>query len=71
MAGPAAGRLPTFLVAGFPKCGTTSLAAWLSAHPEIHVPPRKEIDYFDLHFSRGIEWYRSQFSGATSEACWR
>lgn len=28
---------PNFLIVGAPKCGTTSLAAWLDQHPEIQV----------------------------------
>jgi hypothetical protein len=58
------GGLPTFLLAGFPKAGTTSFAAWLSDHPSVFVPPRKEIDYFDVHWDRGPAWYQDQLRGA-------
>lgn len=36
-----------FLVIGAQKAGTTSLAKYLSAHPEIFVPPAKELPFFN------------------------
>lgn len=39
-------RLPNFLVAGFPKCGSTSLHYYFNEHPEIFMPSRKELHYF-------------------------
>lgn len=62
----AAGRLPTFVLAGAMKAGTTSLAAWLDAHPDIHVAPQKEVAFFNNphHWWLGVDWYRRQFAGA-------
>ena len=37
---------PNFFIIGAPKCGTTSLAQWLSAHPEIYMSPWKEPHFF-------------------------
>ena len=41
----------TFFIVGAPKCGTSSLADWLSAHPDVFVSPFKEPHYYahDLH----------------------
>jgi len=39
-------KLPNFLLAGAPKCGTTSLYHLLKNHPEVYMPPRKEPYYF-------------------------
>ncbi len=39
-------KKPNFIIAGFPKSGTTSLFAYLSKHPEIYIPHRKEMNYF-------------------------
>lgn len=33
---------PNLFIFGFPKCGTTSLAAFLSMIPDVYVPPNKE-----------------------------
>jgi sulfotransferase family protein len=39
-------RLPNLVVAGAPKCGTTSLYHYLKQHPEVYLPTRKELHYF-------------------------
>jgi hypothetical protein len=39
-------KLPNFIVAGFPKCGSTSLYYYLYEHPEIYLPKQKELHYF-------------------------
>ena len=39
-------KLPNFLVAGFPKCGSTSLYYYLYEHPEIYLPKQKELHFF-------------------------
>ena len=38
--------LPNFILAGFPKCGTTSLYHYLAGHPEIFMSALKEPHYF-------------------------
>jgi Sulfotransferase domain len=58
------GRLPTFLIIGTPKSGTTSLASYLSQHPEVFVSAEKELHFFDNRFDRGVDWYRSNFAGS-------
>jgi hypothetical protein len=37
--------LPNVVIAGAPKCGTTSLFVWLVAHPEVCGPSLKETNY--------------------------
>jgi len=37
---------PNVIIAGAPKCGTSSLFSWLSEHPEVCVSSRKETRYF-------------------------
>lgn len=67
--GTGAGRLPNFLVIGATKCGTSSLHAWLSDHPDAYVHPRKELRFFteEHNLARGLDWYRAQFAGAGEE----
>ena len=35
-----------FIVAGFRKCGTTSIYKVLSQHSQIYIPAVKEVDFF-------------------------
>lgn len=58
--GPA-GRLPTVLLAGVPKAGTSALARGLADRPDVYLPADKEVHFFDEHRARGLDWYRSQF----------
>jgi sulfotransferase family protein len=62
------GRLPDFLIVGAGKAGTTSLAAWLRAHPQVFVPAEKELHFFDRSWDRGVDWYRAQFAEAPADA---
>jgi len=39
-------RKPNFFLVGAPKSGTTALATYLKAHPDIFMPERKELGYF-------------------------
>ena len=39
-------KKPNFIIAGFPKCGTTSLHHYLNEHPEIFMPEQKELHFF-------------------------
>lgn len=45
------GRLPDFLVIGAQKSGTTWLYGNLLYHPEVWVPPIKEINYLNQRFA--------------------
>ncbi len=58
------GSLPDFLGLGVQKGGTTTLHEWLSSHPQVHLPPVKELHYFSLHHERGPAWYAAQFADA-------
>lgn len=63
-------RLPNFLVIGAMKAGTTSLYHYLRAHPQVHMPPVKELDFFveEGNWRRGMGWYAKQFEGAPAAA---
>lgn len=61
--------LPTFLVIGTKRGGTTSLINWLFSHPQVlpMFPAAQQIKsphYFDLHYDRPETWYRSHFPTA-------
>ena len=38
--------MPDFVIAGVARAGTTSLSSWLGQHPDIHVSPVKETNFF-------------------------
>lgn len=46
------GRYPDFLCIGAQRSGTTWLHANLSGHPDLWLPPYKEIHYFDQIYCR-------------------
>jgi len=58
------GVLPTFLVIGAPKAGTTDLWQQLRRHPQICMAAVKETRFFshDESFARGWQWYSSLFN---------
>ncbi len=53
--------LPTVLLIGGQKCGTSSLHHYLVQHPDIGEPQHKEVHYFDINADRSTRWYRAQF----------
>ena len=63
MASSGDGALPTFLVIGAAKCGTTSLHRYLDLHPEIGMSRLKEPHFFlgRKAWMRGVDWYRTLF----------
>ncbi len=62
-------QLPGFLCVGAAKSGTTSLHEILSAHPDIYLPERKEIHFFenDENYSKGLKWYEQYFLAYKNE----
>lgn len=57
---------PDFLIIGTKRGGTTSLWNYLVEHPDVlpMFPSAQEIKsphYFDIHYDKGREWYRSFF----------
>jgi Sulfotransferase domain len=54
-------KLPTFLILGAQKCGTTSLYSYLSQHPEVYMSVPKETNFFNIHYEQGLEYYWNTF----------
>jgi hypothetical protein len=54
-------QLPSVVIVGAQKAGTTQLYSYLAKHPRIFAGVKKEVDYFSKHAQRNIAWYRSQF----------
>lgn len=61
---------PNFFIVGAPKCGTTALYTYLSAHPDVFMPDRKEPHFFgsDLEHlpidARSLDEYLGLFAPA-------
>jgi hypothetical protein len=54
--------LPTLLIVGGQRCGTTSMYRALTQHPAVlKAVLHKGVHYFDTHYDRGMPWYRSHF----------
>jgi LPS sulfotransferase NodH len=53
-------RLPDLVIVGAPRSGTTTLTQWLRDHPDTAVSDRKELEFFDLYYERGLDWYLAQ-----------
>lgn len=56
------GELPSYLVIGTKRGGSTSLGRWISAHPAVAAfRGSKGSHYFDVNYGRGWRWFRSCF----------
>ena len=58
--------LPDFVCVGAQRAGTTWLYECLREHPDVFVPATKELQFFNAHFKKGLEWYEEQFASADS-----
>jgi hypothetical protein len=59
-------RIPTFLLLGAAKCGTTSLAYYLSQHPDVCFSDPKEPIFFEAEYERGLDHYWQKYFQAWS-----
>ena len=57
------GALPTLVVLGAMKCGTSALHRYLTLHPQVSTSIPKELDFFLLekNWERGVDWYAGHF----------
>jgi hypothetical protein len=54
--------LPTFLIVGAQRCGTTSMYRTLCQHPAVvKAVLHKGVHYFDMAYDRGPGWYQAHF----------
>jgi hypothetical protein len=55
--------LPTSLIIGAMKCGTTSLYSYLSEHPEVLMSSVKEPNFFLEREELSLDEYKKLFDG--------
>lgn len=64
-------RKPDFFIIGAPKCGTTAMAGYLAAHPEICMSDPKEPHFFNSDFqnrhTHSLRQYAACFASATAQ----
>jgi hypothetical protein len=55
-------QLPSFILVGAQRAGTTSLFRALVSHPLIYSANfHKGVNYFDVNYARDFAWYRGHF----------
>ena len=54
-------QLPSAVIIGAQKAGTTQLFSYLTRHPRLLPACQKEIEYFSRYHDRSLSWYRSRF----------
>lgn len=52
---------PNFLIIGTQKGGTSSLFYYLKYHSQVKRPLKKEIHYFNIYYSKDLDWYLGYF----------
>lgn len=59
--------IPRDILIGAAKCGTTAMAEVLGQHPDVFLPPEKEVGFLsnDDYYAKGLDWYASRFVDAT------
>ncbi len=61
-------RKPHFFLIGAPKCGTTSMYAWLKSHPRIFIAPKEAHHFNTDHADRIVpssQAYQALFEGVS------
>lgn len=58
--------IPSFIIAGGQKCGTTTLMNQLGQHPDIFIL-MNDIAYFSTRYHKGQKWYEKQFKKYSGE----
>ena len=61
-------NLPTCLLIGAPRAGTTAVHHWLDSHPDVCAARPKETHFFSSEYDRGLEHYARYFAHRRDEA---
>ena len=65
-----AGQLPSFLLIGTNKSGTSTLYHLPKTHPQLFLPYKKELHFFndDSNYAKGTGWSAESFSSGAANA---
>jgi len=53
--------VPSFIIIGAARAGTTSLYAYLNSHPNVLPAAKKETVFFNYAYHPNLDWYRMYF----------
>jgi hypothetical protein len=53
--------LPSYLIVGAMKGGTSALYEYIVRHPLVGRSTNEEVHYFSLYYAKGHSWYRGHF----------
>jgi len=59
--------VPSFIIIGGARAGTTSLYAYLISHPNVLPAARKETVFFNYTYYPNLDWYRMYFPTASEQ----
>lgn len=62
------GKAPNFFILGAPKCGTTSLALWLTDHPQVYISPIKEPHFYSTDLANRTVRIQKRYDNLFREA---
>jgi hypothetical protein len=62
---------PGFVIIGAQRAATTSLYHYLTQHPCVAPPLRKEVHFFDFGYDHGADWYLAHFPTVVDRALHR
>jgi hypothetical protein len=54
-------KYPNFLYIGASKAGSSWIYQILQEHPDIFIPKAKDLQFFDIYYQKGVDWYLSFF----------
>ncbi len=55
-------KKPDFIIIGAQKCGTSTMWHHLAKHPDIFLPRKKELHFFDESYDKGMDFYLEFFN---------
>ena len=60
-------KLPDFIIVGPSKAATTWVYKSLKEHPEVYMPETDSLEFFNMKYHKGLDWYKEFFKDAKEE----
>ena len=62
--------IPSFLVIGGQRCGSSWIHKCLHEHPQVFTADPKEVHFFNRNYDEGEQWYRAHFHPSPEHKAW-